>query len=241
MPFQMDAKALSTLPSPALRNFAERVGIEANKRKKDVIRDLVDKYHPMLVPYEPDSVTNSPTSASSEVARRQGAVEESQGQGVSASAICSSNLPGRGIGSPIAQKVAPVHKSCKGLWIQSRLSHRERGEAHEQLRELQLLLSSIGRRTAMLVERGSGSRDSAPRVEKNEKIEATYEEEEEELLEVEEMTSREVDLSDLPSTPHGDGETAGRGQKRKRVVEDASPHDSLRKRTRVEPCLGARQ
>ncbi|KAI0653960.1 hypothetical protein C8Q70DRAFT_1058831 [Cubamyces menziesii] len=191
----MDAKALSTLPSPALRNFAERVGIEANKRKKDVIRDLVDKYHPMLVPYEPDSVTNSPTSASSEVARRQGAVEESQGQGVSAE------------GQRLKRLRLALERHCPEL---------------EGLRPLE-----------------GGAQ--APRVEKNEKIEATYEEEEEELLEVEEMTSREVDLSDLPSTPHGDGETAGRGQKRKRVVEDASPHDSLRKRTRVEPCLGARQ
>ena len=103
------------------------------------------------------------------------------------------------------------------------------GEAHEQLRELQLLLSSIGRRTAMLVERGQRlqrfrlalerhrpelerSRPleggaQAPRVEENGRSEEM--DEEEELLEVEEMTSREVDLSDLPSTPDGDGDMAG--------------------------------
>ncbi|KAI0653967.1 hypothetical protein C8Q70DRAFT_1058837 [Cubamyces menziesii] len=257
MPFHMDAKALATLPSPALRNFAERVGVEANERKKDIIRALVDKYHPMLVPYEPDSVTSSPKSTSSRSARPQSATGISLKQSVPAStstiAAHSSNRPGRGTDSPIR----PTLQELQGALDTIAPLAQGEGEAHEQLRELQLLLSSIGRRTAMLVERGQRLRRfrlalerHRPELERLRPLEggaqaAHMEEngrseemdEEEELLEVEEMTSREVDLSDLPSTPDGDGDMAGRGQKRKRGADDASPNDSPRKRTRARSSV----
>ncbi|KAI0653961.1 hypothetical protein C8Q70DRAFT_547329 [Cubamyces menziesii] len=97
-------------------------------------------------------------------------------------------------------------------------------DTREQVREIRTLLASIGQRAAVLKEKGRwlqqmqvGFRRHMPELEtlcpsQAGSIMLHAEEdrdEEEELLEVEEMTSTEVDFSDLVSTPSGDPEMTG--------------------------------
>ncbi|KAH9889486.1 hypothetical protein C8Q73DRAFT_160931 [Cubamyces lactineus] len=155
-----------------------------------------------------------------------------------------SDIPRRDTSGTVTQTLKELQQA---LNLVTPLANEET-ETREQVREIQLLVSSIGRRTAALREkarrlhqlrlalerhlpelRPPQAGPAAPRTEEGPGSEG----EEEESIEVEEMTSRKVDSSDLPSTPGSGDETEGPGLKRKRLTEDASPDGSPRKRARA--------
>ncbi|KAH9889493.1 hypothetical protein C8Q73DRAFT_707884 [Cubamyces lactineus] len=224
----MDAKALSQLSSAELKKIAQREGIRANQSKKDIISALIAKYHPVLVPYPADLTASSPTSASSQIARKQGEAGNLQNQRVSASTSASvTHSSNRRRQEPSARKVAPIYRPTvrelqEALDFVAPIANEEM-ETKEQVRELQLLVSSIARRTAKLREKALRLQQlrlaferHLPELEELRPQRAATaasrpeesKDEEEELIEVEEMTSREVDFTDLPSTPNGDVDMA---------------------------------
>ncbi|KAI0332968.1 hypothetical protein GY45DRAFT_1320213 [Cubamyces sp. BRFM 1775] len=257
----MDTQTLSKLPFVELQEIAEREGIRANQSKKAIITELIEKYHPMLVPYPALSSVSVSGSASMRDIRRPFA---SASTSTSASATRSLTSPRPDTRGTSGQTAVPVHypklkELRKTLNLIAPLADAEQ-DTREEVRELQVLVTSIGRRTLALVEKSRRLQQlrlaleqhmpelekyflpqagkAAPRTESTEKSAAGEgEDEEEELAEVEEMTSREVDFSDLPSTPNGSVEKEGRGKKRARPVDDASPDDSPRKRARARSSV----